>query len=77
MNNLALSFVSAALMGLGATLTFDLWSLLLKHAFNVPPSNICLVGRWLRYLPAGTFRHANIVAAPQKRAECTVGWPTI
>jgi hypothetical protein len=74
MNNLALSFVSAILIGLGATLTFDLWGLFLKHAFKVPPSNICLVGRWLRYMPAGTFRHSNIVSAPQKRAECTVGW---
>lgn len=74
MNNLALSFVSAILMGVGATLTFDLWSLLLKHAFNIPPSNICLVGRWLRYMPAGTFRHANIASTPSKGAECTVGW---
>jgi hypothetical protein len=55
MNNLALSFVSAIIIGLGATLTFDLWALFLKHAFNITPSNICLVGRWLRYMPEGTF----------------------
>lgn len=74
MNNLALSFISAILMGLGATLTFDLWALFLKHAFKITPSNICLVGRWLRYMPEGTFKHSNIVSAPQKSAECTVGW---
>jgi len=74
MNNLALTFISAILMGLGATLTFDLWALFLKHAFKITPSNICLVGRWLRYMPEGTFKHSNIVSAPQKSAECTVGW---
>jgi hypothetical protein len=74
MDNLALSLISAILIGLGATLTFDLWALLLKHAFKITPSNICLVGRWLRYMPGGTFKHSNIVSTPQKSAECTVGW---
>jgi hypothetical protein len=74
MNNLALSLISAILMGLGATLTFDLWGLFLKHAFKIPPSNICLIGRWLRYMPEGTFKHSNIASTPQKSAECTVGW---
>ncbi len=74
MNTLALSLISAILMGLGATLTFDLWGLLLKQAFKITPSNICLVGRWLRYMPAGTFRHSNIGATPPKSAECAVGW---
>jgi hypothetical protein len=74
MNNLALSFISAIIIGLGATLTFDLWALFLKHAFKITPSNICLVGRWLRYMPEGIFKHSNIVSAPQKSAECMVGW---
>ncbi len=74
MNNLALSFISAILIGLGATLTFDLWALFLKHAFKITPSNICLVGRWLRYMPEGTFKHSNIASTPPKSAECTVGW---
>ena len=74
MNNLALSLISAILMGLGATLTFDFWGLFLKHAFKITPSNICLVGRWLRYMPEGTFRHSNIVSTPPKSGECTVGW---
>jgi hypothetical protein len=74
MNNLALSFVSAILMGLGATLSFDLWAFFLKKAFKISPSNICLVGRWLRYMPNGTFKHVNIGSAPQKSAECMVGW---
>jgi hypothetical protein len=74
MNTLALSFISAVLIGIGATLTFDLWGLFLKYAFKISPSNICLVGRWLRYMPEGIFKHANIVTAPRKSAECAVGW---
>ena len=74
MDNLALSFIGAVLMGLGATLTFDLWAQFLKRAFQITPSNICLVGRWLRYMPDGTIKHANIGSAPRKSAECTLGW---
>lgn len=74
MNSFLLFFVQAIFMGLGATLTFDLWGLFLKHAFKMIPSNICLVGRWLRYMPGGVFRHANIAASPAKSVECTVGW---
>jgi hypothetical protein len=75
MNNMVISLSSAILIGLGATITFDLWGLFLKYVFKIPPSNICLIGRWLRYMPV-TFRHANIVAAPQKSAECALGWIT-
>lgn len=74
MNQFTLFFIQSILIGIGATLTFDLWGLFLKRAFNTPPSNICLVGRWLRYMPEGTFRHSNIATSPPKRAECTVGW---
>ena len=74
MNNLALSLMSAILIGLGATLATDLWALFLKHVFKITVPNYCLVGRWLRHMPEGTFKHSNIASAPQKSAECTVGW---
>ena len=74
MNTLSSSLMSAIIIGLGATLTFDLWALCLQQAFKMTPSNICLVGRWLRYMPEGTFTHSNIVAAPRKSAECPIGW---
>jgi hypothetical protein len=74
MNNLPLFFTSAILMGLGATLTFDLWGVFLKRFFQIPPSNICFVGRWLRYMPEGTFIHSNIGSVPRRRAECLIGW---
>ncbi len=74
MNNLVLLLISTIFMGLGATLTFDLWALFLKLAFKITPSNICLVGRWLLYMPEGIFKHSNIISSPPKSAECTVGW---
>lgn len=67
-------FVSAAVVGLGATLFMDAWALFLHRAFSVPLANYCLVGRWLRHMPEGTFVHASIAAAPQKPSECVVGW---
>src|SRR5688572_736588 len=66
--------VGAILVGLGATLVMDLWALFLRRAFSIPSLNYCLVGRWLRYMLDGVFRHASIAAAPQTRSECTVGW---
>jgi hypothetical protein len=66
--------LGAVAVGLGATLLMDLWNLFLKRAFNVPSLNYCLLGRWLRHMPEGTFRHASIAAAPEKSSECAVGW---
>ena len=67
-------FAGAVIVGLGATLFMDAWALFLKRAFGIPLANYCLVGRWLRHMPEGTFVHANIAASPQKRSECLVGW---
>jgi hypothetical protein len=64
----------AIAVGIGATLVMDLWNLLLKRAFGIPSLNYCLLGRWLRHMPGGTFRHAKITAAPQRSFECAVGW---
>src|ERR1700692_4539179 len=74
MSSEAKYFLGAIAIGIGATLVMDLWNLFLKRTFSIPSLNYCLLGRWLRQMPAGTFRHANITAAPQKPLECKVGW---
>ena len=74
MDNPALPFPGVILLGLGATLTTDLWALFLNRAFRIPSPNYCLLGRWLLHMPEGTFKHSNILSAPQKGAECTLGW---
>src|SRR5213592_1542615 len=73
--NIELIYVLIAIgVGFGATLVMDLWGIFVKHTFNIPSPNYCFVGRWLRYMPEGVFLHSSIAAAPQKPAECTVGW---
>ena len=43
--------IGAMAIGIGATLTMDLWNLFLKRAFNIPSLNYCLLGRWLSHMP--------------------------
>lgn len=74
MSNMVPALLGAILMGLGATMTFDLWGLFLRYAFKIAQSNFCLVGRWILYMPEGRFKHPNIASTPQKNAECIVGW---
>lgn len=74
MHHWTLTLAAAIIIGLGATLTFDLWAQFLKRAFKITPSNICLVGRWIRYMPRGKFTHTNIASTPRLSAECAVGW---
>ena len=45
-----------------------------KRTLSIPSLSYCLLGRWLRHMLGGTFRHASIAAAPPKPFECTVGW---
>jgi hypothetical protein len=66
--------LGAIVIGIGASLLMDLWNLLLKRTFRIPSLNYCLLGRWLRHMPGGTLRHANINASARKSFECTVGW---
>lgn len=64
----------AMAIGIGATLGMDLWNLFLKRMFGIPSLDYCLLGRWLRHMPGGTFRHPSISAASRKPFECMVGW---
>lgn len=64
----------AVVTGIGATLVMDLWNLFLKQALGIPSLNYCLLGRWLRYMPSGRFRHHSISAAAPMSFECQVGW---
>jgi hypothetical protein len=66
--------VLAIAVGLGATLVMDLWVMFAKRAFNIASLNYCFVGRWLRYMPEGVFKHTSIAATPSRPAECAIGW---
>lgn len=66
--------LGAVAIGIGASLLMDLWNLFLKRAFGIPSLDYCLLGRWLRHMPGGVFRHTRIAAASPRSFECTVGW---
>jgi len=65
--------LAAIAIGIGATLVMDLWNLFLQRVFSIPSLNYCMLGRWVRHMPA-TFRHTSIAAAARKSSECVVGW---
>ena len=65
--------IGSIVVGVGATLVQDLWNLLLKWVFGIPSLNLKLLGRWLCYMPAGKFSHANINAAEPKGPENFIG----
>ncbi len=66
--------LQAVLIGIGATLCIDLWTLFLKRGLDISSLNYCLLGRWFLHMPGGTFRHESIVRAQPRAGECTVGW---
>ncbi|HEY9226392.1 MAG TPA: DUF2938 domain-containing protein [Gemmatimonadaceae bacterium] len=72
----ATQLLGSVAIGIGATLSIDLWALLLKRAFSIPSLNYCLLGRWVLHMPEGRFAHERIVNASSKPHECKVGWTT-
>lgn len=63
----------AVLIGTGATMTMDLWALLLRQV-GVPSLNFAFLGRWLAHLPDGQWVHASIAKAAPVRGELLLGW---
>jgi len=66
--------VSAILVGSGATLVIDLWSIVRGRWLGVPPPDYALVGRWIAHLARGRFRHERISASTPVRGERWIGW---
>lgn len=66
--------VSTLLIGTGATLVMDLWSLVRGRWLGIPRPDYGLVGRWVGHMRHGRFRHPAIKAAPPVRGERWLGW---
>lgn len=60
-------------IGVGATLTMDLWAALLRR-LGVPSLNFAMLGRWLGHLPEGKVLHESIGSAAPVRGELVLGW---
>jgi hypothetical protein len=68
------SLIGTVFVGFGATFVMDLWTVFLNRAFAIPLPNYCFIGRWLGHMVNGAFTHQSIAAAPQRPAECPIGW---
>jgi hypothetical protein len=66
--------IRSLVIGVGATVVFDLWGLFLNKALGLPLSNWAMVGRWFGHMPRGTFAHAGIGQSPAIASELTIGW---
>ena len=60
-------------IGVVATLTTDLWQLLLQ-GIGLPPANWGLVGRWVASFSRGVLIHRPITATPKVPGEVAIGW---
>ena len=72
-NNAIELAVRSVLIGVGATLTMDVWAALLRR-FGIPSLNFAFLGRWLGHLSEGRFVHESIGKAAPVRGELLVGW---
>lgn len=64
----------ALLIGIGATLTMDLWSVVATRLFAFPPPNYAFVGRWIGHMPRGRFLHTAIAKSAPIPGERLIGW---
>ena len=67
-------WISAALVGAGATLAMDLWTLARSRLFGIASLDYRLVGRWLLWLPRGRLRHHPITSSAPLPGERWIGW---
>jgi len=61
------------IIGIGATIVFDLWLVLLKR-MGVKTMNMAFIGRWAGHLAQGRFAHDSIASAPAVGGEQALGW---
>jgi uncharacterized membrane protein (UPF0136 family) len=66
---------SIVLIGCGATLLLDIWSMLLKQ-LGVQGLNLAFVGRWIGHLLHGQVAHRSIGKAKPIPNELALGWLT-
>ncbi len=73
MTNSVETVVRTVLIGVGATMTMDLWAAVLRK-LGVPSLNFAYLGRWIGHLPEGRFIHQSIAKASPVRGERLIGW---
>ncbi|HET9959857.1 MAG TPA: DUF2938 family protein [Polyangiaceae bacterium] len=72
MNNAVEFLIRGSLIGVGATLTMDLWAALLRR-FGIRSLDFRLLGRWLGHIPRGRWWHESIARAAPVSGELWIG----
>lgn len=67
------TYVAMSLVGVGATLLMDLWSLLLRW-LGVRTLDYAMLGRWCGHWINGIWFHQSIQNSPAVRGEKVCGW---
>lgn len=73
MNPILETVIRVLLIGIGATMLFDVWQVLLK-VLKVPTLNFAYLGRWVGHCFRGRWTHAAIAKAAPIRGELLLGW---
>lgn len=68
-----MKILNIILIGIGGTLTMDLWGQFLK-IFGIKGLNLAFLGRWLLTIPEGKWFHEKIAASSEKNGELYLGW---
>lgn len=67
------TLLRAALIGIGATILFDVWLLLLNRVLGTPLPNWGVVGRWLYGAVEGRVFNEGVANEPQRPYERLIG----
>jgi hypothetical protein len=66
--------VRAVLLGIGASLVLDLWTVIRERCFGIQRQSYRMVGRWIGHMLRGRFRHDDIGEAQALAGEAIIGW---
>ncbi|MCG8332298.1 MAG: DUF2938 domain-containing protein [Chitinophagales bacterium] len=67
------TLLKTLLIGVGATLSMDIWSFILKQ-FKISSLDYRLLGRWILKMFEGQFFHNKIFNTPPVKNELLIGW---
>lgn len=74
MNTFFEMIIFSILIGTGATIILDIYSLLMRLVFKIPSLDMGIVGRWIGHFKHGVFVHQNIIEAEKIKEERIIGW---
>ena len=66
--------LQCAVIGAGATMVMDAWTLVRRRLLGAPLPDYGLVGRWFAHMARGRFRHERIADSPPAQGERWIGW---